>query len=192
MKEFNIVIAGVGGQGIITLAKIIAESAFEKGYDVRTSELHGLSQRGGGVECHIRVGERINSSIVKIKSADLIIATEPLEALRSALRFANSETNILYEDEKIIPVSVSTEKIKYPDVEAELRKISKNIFKANGTKTVLEKIGPQENLNMFLLGCAYGKKLLPLEKENIFSAINEIVKPKFVETCRKAFDLGSS
>ena len=83
MKDFDIVLTGVGGQGIITLQKIISEAAIKQGYDVKASELHGLAQRGGHIECHVRIGKKIYSSLVRQGNADLIIALEPLEGMRA-------------------------------------------------------------------------------------------------------------
>ncbi|MBU2635317.1 2-oxoacid:acceptor oxidoreductase family protein, partial [Patescibacteria group bacterium] len=82
-RTFNIVISGTGGQGLITLLQIIAEAALVEGLDVKTSELHGLSQRGGAVETHIRFGKKIYSPLVSLGSADLILSLETLESLRA-------------------------------------------------------------------------------------------------------------
>ena len=83
INEFNIVVTGTGGQGLITLLKIISEAALSEGYDLAASELHGLSQRGGSVEVHFRFGEEIYSPLVKQGGANLIISLEALEALRA-------------------------------------------------------------------------------------------------------------
>ena len=93
-KNFNIILTGVGGQGIITLLQVIDEAAFVQGYDVRSSELHGLSQRGGSVEAHIRFGKKVYSPMVSNGEVDLIIALEALEGLRESSR-AGEQTKIL-------------------------------------------------------------------------------------------------
>ncbi len=94
LEKFNIVIVGTGGQGLITLLPIIAEAALFEGYEVRTSELHGLSQRGGSVEVHIRFGQKIYSPLVSQGKADLILGLEMQEALRGVY-FANQKTKFL-------------------------------------------------------------------------------------------------
>ena len=99
-KDFNIIISGTGGQGIITLLKILAEAALIGGYDVRTSELHGLSQRGGSVQTHIRFGQKVLSPLIFQGQADLIISLEKSEALRVA-DFANKKTKFLINDKFI-------------------------------------------------------------------------------------------
>ena len=83
VKEFNIVIVGTGGQGLITLLEIISEAALSEGFDVKTSELHGLSQRGGSVEVHITFGKKVLSPLVSQGEANLIIALEIQEALKA-------------------------------------------------------------------------------------------------------------
>ena len=102
LEKFNIVIVGTGGQGLITLLQIIAEAALFEGYEVRTSELHGLSQRGGSVEVHIRFGKEVFSPLVSQGEADLILGLEMQEALR-AYPFANSGTAFLL-NKKIISI----------------------------------------------------------------------------------------
>ena len=96
-KDFNIILSGVGGQGIITLLSLIDEAAFIEDYNVKSSEIHGLSQRGGSVEAHVRFGEKINSPLVSNGEANLIISLEILEALRSA-SMAGKQTQFLIND----------------------------------------------------------------------------------------------
>ena len=94
LDQFNIVIVGTGGQGLITLLQIIAEAALDSGLDIKTSELHGLSQRGGSVEVHIRFGKKVYSPMVPQGKADLIIALEMQEALKASF-FAGPKTTFL-------------------------------------------------------------------------------------------------
>src|SRR4030043_1968187 len=94
IDQFNMVITGVGGQGLLTLLQIISEAAVSEDHDIRTSELHGLSQRGGSVEVHIRFGKKIYSPMVAQGKADLILSLESQESLRGAY-FANAKTKFL-------------------------------------------------------------------------------------------------
>ena len=96
MKKFNIVVSGLGGQGIITLAKLLTKAAFLQSKDVKMSELHGLSQRMGHAESHVVFGNKIYSSLVNQGDADLIIALEPLEALR-VCHFASKKNKSSFE-----------------------------------------------------------------------------------------------
>ena len=97
VKQFNLVIVGTGGQGQITLLEVLAEAALVEGYDIRTSELHGLSQRGGSVEVHIRFGREIYSPLIPQGNGDLILALEIQESLRG-FYFANNQTVLLVND----------------------------------------------------------------------------------------------
>ena len=102
LDQFNMVISGVGGQGLITLLQIVAEASLSEGYDIRTSELHGLSQRGGSVEVHIRFGQEIYSPMVSAGQADLILGLEMQEGLM-AVNFAGPKTKLLI-NKYIIPL----------------------------------------------------------------------------------------
>jgi len=102
IKPYNIVIVGTGGQGLTTLLQVLVEAAIAEGYDLKTSELHGLSQRGGSVEVHVRFGAKVHSPIVPLAKADLILALEAQEALR-AIKFANPKSIFLI-NKQIIPI----------------------------------------------------------------------------------------
>ncbi len=91
-KEINIVISGVGGQGLITLGKVLARAAFLEGKDIKMSELHGLSQRGGSVAVQVRFGKKVYSPLISVQGADLVIAMERNEALKSCA-LADKEKN---------------------------------------------------------------------------------------------------
>lgn len=97
-NQFNIIIAGFGGQGVITLAKIISQAAFKQGFQVKTSETHGLAQRGGSLEAHVRFGKKIISPLVMKGEADLIIALDFLEG-EKARDYANPKTKIIIKNQ---------------------------------------------------------------------------------------------
>ena len=193
MKEFNIIVAGVGGQGSITLMNIIAEAALKEGYDVKTSELHGLAQRGGSVPCHIRFGDKIYSSLVMQGEAHLIIAMEPIEALR-ACYFGSKEnkTIFLVNNYRIIPLSVPILKLKYPSLEEikeNLRNFSSQVILLNAAEKVKKVTGNIVMSNIYLLGYAIAKGLLPLKKEHLLKSLEENVPKKYLEENRKVFEL---
>jgi len=193
MREFNIIIAGVGGQGSITLMNIIAEAALKEGYDVKTSELHGLAQRGGSVPCHIRFGDKIYSPLVMQGEAHLIIAMEPIEALR-ACYFGSKEnkTIFLVNNYRIIPLSVPILKLKYPSLEEikeSLQHFSSQVIILNAAEKVKKVTGNIVMSNIYLLGYAVAKGLLPLKKEHLLKAMEKIVPKKYLEENKKAFEL---
>lgn len=193
MKEFNVIVAGVGGQGAITLMRIIAEAALKQGYDVKTSELHGLAQRGGSVPTQIRFGDKIYSPLVMQGEAHLIIAMEPVEAMR-ACYFASKEnkTVFLVNSYSIIPLSVPILKMKYPSLEEikeNLQKFSNRVIILNAAEKVKKITGNIVMSNIYILGYAVSNGLLPLKKENLLKAIEEIVPKKYIEENKRAFGL---
>ena len=191
VKEFNIVVIGVGGQGLLTLAGIISEAALKQGYDVKMSELHGLSQRGGSVACQIRFGEKIYSSLIKPGRANLIIAIEPLEALRAA-KFASAEkTTIIINTHKAKPVSVMVSNEKYPSLEAvkkELKDFVKNTIDMDATEIAIKATGTPVTANIYMLGLASARGLMPIEKAALLESIKETVLEKYFEMNKKIFE----
>jgi len=184
MKNFNIIITGTGGQGLITLTMIIAEAAMVQGYDVKTSELHGLSQRGGSVQTHIRFGKKVYSPLITSAKADLIIGLEISEALRN-VSFANSKTILLANEYQLVyPHALKSDEI--------IKKIN-SLFKKKylvPASEICEKELKKEVLSAtYLLGYASYKKLIPLKPESVLKAISKVVPKKYLEINKKAFEL---
>jgi len=192
-KELNIVIAGVGGQGVLTIEKILVELALRKGFDVKASEQHGLAQRGGAIECHVRIGmgKKINSSLVAEGDADLIIGFEQLEGLRACSKYGSEKTVVLLDEYVLKPLSVYVSSREYPDCINEIRKITNNLEIVKATEEVEKAIGEIFPANIFLLGYAVSKKLLPFSKEEAMTAIKEKLRQRYFEANKKAFDLAS-
>lgn len=179
-KNFNIIIAGYGGQGILTLADIIARAAFVEGYDVKQAELHGLAQRGGSLQIHVRFGNKVFSSLVSKGQADLIIALEVLEALR-ACYFSNKNTRFLI-NKKIFRIEEDLNKV----LEKVKRHGKVNLIEAD--KIVQEMTGEITYVNTFILGYLIAKKLLPLKKETVWKTLKEKIRHVFLEDNKKVFD----
>ncbi|MDP1538613.1 MAG: indolepyruvate oxidoreductase subunit beta [bacterium] len=185
-KDFNTVITGVGGQGLITLLQILAEAAFSEGYEVRTSELHGLSQRGGSVEVHIRFGRKIYSPLISQGKADLILSLEMQEALKAAY-FANPKTNFLI-NEYIIPIPLQ-KTLSKEVIFKNLKKVSKNINVVPAEKICQEKLESSVVSGVYLLSLAVFKKLIPLKPDSLLKAIKKIIPEKYLELNLKTFEL---
>jgi indolepyruvate ferredoxin oxidoreductase beta subunit len=194
MKEFNMIVIGVGGQGVITLMRIISESALKQGYDVKTSELHGLAQRGGSVPCHIRFGKKIHSPLVLEGEAHLIIGLEPLEALRASyFGSKENETTFLVDNYPIIPLSVPILKLKYPSMSKiveSLKDFSAKVMVVNASEIVKKETGSTICTNIYLLGYALARKLIPLKKEFLLQGIEEIVPRRYLDMNKEVFELG--
>lgn len=184
-NNFNIILTGVGGQGIVTLLQIIDEAAFVQGYQVRSSELHGLSQRGGSVEAHIRFGEKVNSPMVLNGGADLIIALEATEGLRESAK-AGGQTRFLV-NEYFLPV------IGFPPKEeiiSQLKKIKAELHLVPASEECKNKLENEVVCTLYLLGYAIARNLLPLKKEYVLRAIKNIIPKKYLDLNINAFELG--
>jgi indolepyruvate ferredoxin oxidoreductase beta subunit len=189
MKTFNLILVGYGGQGVITLAEIIARAAILHGLNVKQAELHGLSQRGGSLECHLRFGKKVFSPLVLKGDADLIIGLELLESLR-ACYYANKEKTIILSNKKIFsPYPFEPEKIKEEDVISQIEKFSKTLELIDADKLIKGLTKDTAMINTLMLGFAIAKKFLPLKKNLVLSALKERIRPQFFEENKKIFQL---
>jgi len=189
IDQFNILIVGIGGQGQITLLEILAEAAFYEGYNVKTSELRGLAQRGGSVEVHIRFGKEIFSPLILQEKADFVLALEMQECLK-ACYYANPKTIFLIN--KYI-VSVPLQKtFSENEILENLKKISKNIYLISANEICQEKLGTNLVAGVYLLSLSSFKKLIPLKSNSILKAIKKIISEKYLDLNLKTFTLAKN
>ena len=186
-KTFNLILAGVGGQGVITLLGLIDEAALVEGYDVKSSELHGLSQRGGSVEAHVRFGKKVYSPMVSDGSADLIIALEGLECLRESAK-AGKQTKILIND-YFLPFIGSLSK---EEILKQIESFKKEYYLVPASQVCKDKLQNEVVCTIYLLGYAVAKKLIPLKKESVLQAIKKNVPQKYLDLNINAFMLGNA
>ncbi len=188
MKTFNIVIVGVGGQGVILASKIISNAAMDAGLDVKQSEVHGMSQRGGSVISHVRIGKKVYSPLVTEGEADVILAFEKLEALRYS-HWVKEDGKIIYADTKINPSTVVAGLAQYPDdVDEQLSNLKCQVIKIDAAKLAQE-AGNVKAVNTVLVGAL--SKMLPEIKEDTWKEVlKKSVPSKVLEVNLKAFDLG--
>ena len=184
-KTFNVVIAGVGGQGVVTLAQIIAQAAFVEGFDVKTSELHGLSQREGSVETHIRFGKKVYSPLVAQGEADLIISLELTESLRK-IHYSNPATPFLINDHSVAFQGGPSGEEARKMIEKEIRD-KKYIVPAS--KICQDKLQKEVLSGVYLLGYAVYHNLLPLKPQFAVRALENLMPEKYLEMNKKAFKL---
>lgn len=182
----SILLVGVGGQGTILASKILTSGLVKKGYDVKMSEIHGMSQRGGAVTTHVRYGKEVHSSVIEKGGADVIIAFEQMEALRW-IEYIKPEGSAVINSQKIKPGLVLQGKAAY--AEDIIEKISDSIKTTTFNATQEAKaVGNPRAQNILLMGaCA---KLLDLEDIDWDRVIAENVKPQFVDINQKAFKRG--
>lgn len=187
MKTTNIMIVGVGGQGSLLASRILGHVFISKGYDVKVSEVHGMSQRGGTVITYVKYGEKVYSPTIAEGDADFIIAFEKLEALRH-IPFLKKGGVVVTNTQEIMPMPVITGAMEYPkDIPAEFEKLGVHFVGLDALDLAI-KAGAVKATNVVLLG-VYAKKS-GIDKEEWIKAINECVPAKFLEQNLKAFELG--
>jgi len=182
----NVVIAGVGGQGTLLASKILGAIARQLGYDVKVSEVHGMSQRGGSVITYVRMGQKVFASLVEQKGADFVLAFEQLEALR-ALPYLKPGGTIIMNTQRINPLPVIVGAAQYPE------NIVETIEKAADTVAVdahgiAAGAGNELAVNTVLLGILAAR--LAFDKEIWTQAITSVVPPHFIDVNLKAFNEG--
>ncbi len=182
----NIVICGVGGQGIILASDVLCRVAFLEGFDVKKSEVHGMAQRGGSVITHVRFGKKVYSPLIEEGTSDFVLAFEKLEALRYA-HYLKKEGEIIVDNREIPPMSVLVGQAKYPqDLSRKLRKFGKVHF-IDAAKIALE-LGNIRVVNIILLGVL--SKYLKFKRNSWEDSIRKNIKEKFVALNITAFDRG--
>lgn len=190
MTSVNIFFAGVGGQGIITGASLLARAAVASGMKAVMSEVHGMAQRGGSVVCELRLGN-VQSPMIPDGQASIIIGFEPVETVRS-LRKAHSTTVIVTETRPIVPVSVSLGGTPYPEVAdllAYLRSQVADVY-AVVAADIAEGLGMPQSANVVLLGAALATGVLPLSREILEQTIAATVPAKTVDANMRALAAG--
>lgn len=191
MTTKNILLTGVGGQGTILASKLLTEGLLSQGYDVKMSEVHGMSQREGPVLTHVRFGKKVFSPIVEAKKVDVIIGFEELEVLRN-LEYLREDGKgvVVLNKVRVNPIGVQNGSDKYPENAAELisRRAGKVI--AMDASQEARKLGNLRVMNIILLGASV--RHLGLEEIDWGKIIAENVKPQYVELNQKAFELGKS
>ena len=184
----NVIFAGVGGQGVILASKVLMQVALRSGFDVKESEVHGMAQRGGSVDCHVRFGEKVFSPLISMGSADFIVSFELLESLRK-LEYLAPGGKYLVNREEINPVPVSSGAMRYPDdIEEWLKKNAGAIVLDTGA--ALKEAGSAKSLNIIMLGAL--SRFLEFPEEEWEKALRATVKEKFIDMNLKAFQTGRS
>jgi indolepyruvate ferredoxin oxidoreductase beta subunit len=185
-KTFNCVIVGTGGQGLITLLEILSDAAVKNGLDAKTSELHGLSQRGGSVEVHIKFGKIVFSPLVEAKKADLIVGLEMQECLKAAY-FAGPQTQYLINKTEVaIP---GKELLTEEEIIKNLQKITKKIEVIDANGICQKELGTPVVSGIYLLCLAAFKGMIPLAPNTMLAAIKSSVAEKHLEINIKTWEL---
>ena len=188
MSTKNIMIVGVGGQGTLLASRILGNVAIGEGYDVKVSEVHGMSQRGGSVVTYVKYGEKVYSPIIDRGEADIILAFELLEAYR-ALPYLKKGGKIIVNSQTIDPMPVITGAVKYPeDISGKLSNMVETTVV--DALSAAKEAGNIKAVNVVLIGVLAKSMDIPYEKW--IDALKATVPAKFLDVNLKAFELGYS
>ena len=191
MKTVNVSLVGVGGQGIILTADMLAKAAALAGYEVKKSEIHGMSQRGGSVTSQVRFGDRVSSPIIQEGRSDILVAFDRLEAVRTAHELA-PDGKAVVANVDLVHVTVSSGlQPAVEDLDGRLKAALPNALVVDAMTIAREQVGNERTMNMVLAGAL--AKLLPLPKECWTEAMHQLLagrKAKLIPANEKAFELG--
>ena len=187
----NIVISGVGGQGVLTLAEILAKAALAESLNVRVGEIHGMAQRGGHVVCTVRIGDGVKGPIIDEGSAQLVVGFEPIETLRE-IQLIQNDGLVIMNSHVQYPVAVSMGKAEYPDhneILDGMRKFTSHIVEFDARSYAIQ-AGSGRSMNIVMMGAIIGSGLVPIKKETAIQTVRDAFPGKFAESNTKAFELG--
>jgi len=183
----NIMIVGVGGQGALLASKTLGQVLLDAGYDVKVSEVHGMSQRGGSVVTYVRYGKKVYSPIVDKGEADFIVSFEMLEAARYT-QYLKKDGQIVVNTQQIDPMPVITGAAEYPSDLAKQMQDKGIKVDALDCLSLAEQAGTAKSVNIVLMGRL--SSYMDFPETAWMAAIEKLVKPQFLEMNKKAFKLG--
>ena len=179
-NTINIAISGVGGQGVLTLAELLAKTVLNEGLNVRVGEIHGMAQRGGHVVCTVRVGDDAMGPVIDSGKADLLVGFEPVETLRE-IHLVKKGGYVLMNSHVQYPVAVSMGKAEYPthdEIIQSIKTFTDKIIEFDAHKVATE-AGNSMALNMVMFGGILGTGIIPINNETAFQVIRESFPSKF-------------
>ncbi len=185
----NVLIVGVGGQGILTTSNVIARASLLQNLNVVTAETHGMAQRGGSVEVHLRIGD-VKSPMIPYGSADFVISLEMSEVLRYS-EYIGEKTTVLLNTKKIVPPTVSTGVSKYPELDEVVERLSgmcKRVITVNASE-IAEKSGNVQAANVVMAGMLAALDF-PVKIESMEKALEEMFSGKVLEVNKRALWMG--
>ncbi len=187
-NNYAILIVGVGGQGVLLASEIISETAMRFGFDVKKSEVHGMSQRGGIVSSHIKIAEKVYAPTIRYGQADILISFEKAEGLRALDWMKKDGVAIVSQTELIPAIVTSTKGLSYPENPVEKMKEKANKVIAVEADKIASELGNPRLVNTILLGIL--SNYLPFPSDLWVDVIKNRVKERFVEINIKAFNRG--
>ena len=188
-KKISIVLTGVGGQGVITAANILGKAAVKAKVGVFVSEIHGMAQRGGAVVCTVRMGD-VSSPLLPSGTADVLLSTEPVEALRN-ICYVNKKTKVISDINPIIPFTVAVGSDQYPKLDEIFKELSTyaELYTVDALK-IAKEAGAIITKNTVMLGALAASGVLPFKPEVLLDTILEGIPEKYKDVNKKAFEGG--
>jgi indolepyruvate ferredoxin oxidoreductase beta subunit len=190
MSSHRTLLVGVGGQGVLTAARVLGTAAHAAGLPVVVGQLHGMSQRGGSIECTVKLGSD-ESTVIGPGEADVVVAFEPLEALR-AVPLMRADTRVLTSLTAIVPFELARTGVAYPPIEAildDLRAAAAEVVPIDGA-SIVGASGADRTLNAVLLGALAALGWLPIDAGRVLEAVIGRTATTFRDANRRAFELG--
>lgn len=191
VKELNILIVGVGGQGVILMSELLGKVAVAEGLNVRGSEVLGMAVRGGSVTSTIRLGSEVYGPLIPMGKGDILIGMEPAEALRNIVYLAKSGLVIL-NTKKVVPFTATLGERDYPSLETiieKLKLVARKVITLNAAQ-IAEEAGSPLAANIVMLGALFATDRFPIKVEAMREALQSRFPPKLAPVNLKAFDLG--
>lgn len=188
----KLLVAGVGGQGALTITGLLGNSAMAAGLEVMVSQLHGMAQRGGDVSSSVIIG-RTNSALIGRGEADVAVGLEPLEVMR-ALPMISAKTKVLLSNDRVTPFTMASRGIAYPplaEITGQIRKFTDHIYEIDSS-SLIKQIGSFQSLNFIMLGALTALDVLPFEEKFLWESLQSRLNPEFMELNQKAFTLGKT
>ncbi len=191
VKELNIILSGVGGQGVILMSELLGHAIIEDGLCMQGSEVLGMAQRGGSVFSNIRIGNDLYAPLTPQGKCDILVAVEPSEALRY-IKDLSSSSLVIINTTKVLPFTVSIGQSSYPDLDtivSSVKKVTKNVITLDATR-IAEQAGNLLTTNTVMLGALFGSGRLPIKLDTMKELVKKRVPAKAVDANMRAFDLG--
>ena len=186
-RRVNLIVTGVGGQGILALSRVIGEAAIREGYQVKIAEVHGMAQRGGSLVTHVKIGKEVKSPLIPKFKADMLISMEVFEAIRY-LDYVKPRGHLVINEYKLTPTGTLTA-LGIKEMLSHLKSLSYELRVINAYEISLD-IGEVRTANMVIFGYLIGSNLLPISKESAIKAMKIILPSKYLNVNVKAFDKG--
>ncbi len=189
-RRFKLLVAGVGGQGVLTVARWLGEAALAAGEQVVLGQLHGMAQRGGSVVSTVLIGPG-HGSFIEDGAADAVLGLEPLETLRARPKMSQ-RTRVVVNRGRVVPFTLAQKGLEYPDVEgvlAEIRGTAPDVVEVDGEELAAA-AGDRRTLNVVMLGALASLDILPFAGGVVWDAVEKRCPARHLDVNRRAFELG--